>query len=379
MSLSGILKGIERKQFQIKTHLGIESKTKDNELSCLKEQFFLKEKRYRHYLTKVRKICQYYFCENKQTEKIFYSLRKICTEGKNDVNELTNTLNSLQQTVQLNKKEITKMEKRIMNEVILPLKEYLKQFKVIDKRIQECHRRRIDMDRIKENEQKANFIKKLEDSKNKYEKLRDELVFELNELLNNVDNSVEQLTSVMTTIFAEFYSKQYFNFNIFNNQIKYQTFNPNQFITEDKGSMVHSNSVQIATSNNYSPENRQPIKRSSSCGKQTPNYPSTYSQQLKKYGSWSSLERFHTDQINQQLKKPIPPCPSKNLFPFIQYQPPNTSKVLCLFDYHSNDILELSFNRGDVIDLLRKDGLWWFGELNGIKGYFPSNYVQIIE
>ncbi|BFU18601.1 SH3 domain containing protein [Entamoeba histolytica HM-1:IMSS-B] len=378
MSLSGILKGIERKQFQIKTHLGLENKTKDNELSFLKEQLFLKEKKCRHFLTKVRKICQYYFCENKQTEKIFCSLRKIYVEGKNEVNSLTNTLNSLQKTFQLNKKEITKMEKRIMNEVVTPLKEYLKQFKRIDKKIQECHKRRIDMDRIKENEQQINVMTKLEDFKNKYEKLRDELVFDLNHLLNNIDNSIEQMTTIMTTIFEDFYSKQYFNFSIFNNQIKYQTFNPSQLITEDKESMAHSNNIYTSISNNSSPENRQLRKKSSFCGRQIAVYPSTYSQQFKNYGNWSSLDCFHTDQINQQLKKPIPPCPSKNLFPLIQYQPPNSSKVLCLFDYYSTDILELSFKRGDMIDLLRKDGLWWFGELNGIKGYFPSNYVQII-
>lgn len=40
----------------------------------------------------------------------------------------------------------------------------------------------------------------------------------------------------------------------------------------------------------------------------------------------------------------------------------------------------LSFEAGQVIRTLNKDGSgWWDGELEGKRGWFPSNYVEIIQ
>ena len=39
----------------------------------------------------------------------------------------------------------------------------------------------------------------------------------------------------------------------------------------------------------------------------------------------------------------------------------------------------LSFEAGQVIRTLNKDGSgWWDGELDGKRGWFPSNYVEVI-
>ncbi|XP_060641133.2 unconventional myosin-If isoform X1 [Anolis sagrei] len=48
-----------------------------------------------------------------------------------------------------------------------------------------------------------------------------------------------------------------------------------------------------------------------------------------------------------------------------------------LYQYLSQDVDELSFNVGDVIDLLMEDASgWWKGRLHGREGLFPGNYVQ---
>ena len=40
---------------------------------------------------------------------------------------------------------------------------------------------------------------------------------------------------------------------------------------------------------------------------------------------------------------------------------------------------EMSFDRGDVIDLLRQlDMNWYEGQLNGRKGIIPSNYIEVV-
>ncbi|XP_042334735.1 unconventional myosin-If-like [Sceloporus undulatus] len=58
---------------------------------------------------------------------------------------------------------------------------------------------------------------------------------------------------------------------------------------------------------------------------------------------------------------------------------PKVSGPRCraLYQYLSQDVDELSFNVGDVIDLLMEDASgWWKGRLHGREGLFPGNYVQ---
>lgn len=50
-----------------------------------------------------------------------------------------------------------------------------------------------------------------------------------------------------------------------------------------------------------------------------------------------------------------------------------------LYQYIGQDVDELSFNVGDVIDILLEDiSGWWKGRLHGREGLFPGNYVQKI-
>ncbi|KAJ6650914.1 hypothetical protein lerEdw1_001910, partial [Lerista edwardsae] len=60
---------------------------------------------------------------------------------------------------------------------------------------------------------------------------------------------------------------------------------------------------------------------------------------------------------------------------------PKASGPRCraLYQYIGQDVDELSFNVGDVIDILMQDPSgWWKGRLHGREGLFPGNYVQKI-
>ncbi|VDB85574.1 unnamed protein product, partial [Peniophora sp. CBMAI 1063] len=51
-----------------------------------------------------------------------------------------------------------------------------------------------------------------------------------------------------------------------------------------------------------------------------------------------------------------------------------------LYDYSSTDESALSFRRGAVIEVLtRLESGWWDGLLGDERGWFPSNYVQVID
>ena len=59
--------------------------------------------------------------------------------------------------------------------------------------------------------------------------------------------------------------------------------------------------------------------------------------------------------------------------------PPGTLFVRALYDYEADDRTSLSFHEGDVIQVITQlESGWWDGVSNGVRGWFPSNYCQII-
>ncbi|OCT96950.1 hypothetical protein XELAEV_18009169mg [Xenopus laevis] len=51
-----------------------------------------------------------------------------------------------------------------------------------------------------------------------------------------------------------------------------------------------------------------------------------------------------------------------------------------LYNYEGKEPGDLKFNKGDIIVLRRQvDENWYHGEINGIHGFFPTNFVQIIK
>ncbi|XP_016064438.1 PREDICTED: intersectin-2 isoform X1 [Miniopterus natalensis] len=53
-------------------------------------------------------------------------------------------------------------------------------------------------------------------------------------------------------------------------------------------------------------------------------------------------------------------------------------QVIAMYDYVASNEDELSFSKGQLINVLNKDDHdWWQGEINGVTGLFPSNYVKM--
>jgi len=53
--------------------------------------------------------------------------------------------------------------------------------------------------------------------------------------------------------------------------------------------------------------------------------------------------------------------------------------VRALYDYEADDRTSLSFHEGDVIEVITQlESGWWDGVINGVRGWFPSNYCQVI-
>ena len=52
-------------------------------------------------------------------------------------------------------------------------------------------------------------------------------------------------------------------------------------------------------------------------------------------------------------------------------------KVRALYDYSPQSPGDLSFKAGDIVNVSKcVDNDWWDGELDGVSGSFPANYVE---
>lgn len=49
---------------------------------------------------------------------------------------------------------------------------------------------------------------------------------------------------------------------------------------------------------------------------------------------------------------------------------------MALYPYASGESGDLSFNQGQVILVIKKEGDWWTGCIGDKTGIFPSNYVE---
>ena len=53
--------------------------------------------------------------------------------------------------------------------------------------------------------------------------------------------------------------------------------------------------------------------------------------------------------------------------------------VRALYDYDADDRTSLSFHEGDIIQVITQlESGWWDGVINGVRGWFPSNYCAVI-
>jgi hypothetical protein len=54
--------------------------------------------------------------------------------------------------------------------------------------------------------------------------------------------------------------------------------------------------------------------------------------------------------------------------------------VRAMYDFQSEDPTNLTFQRDDVIQVLAQlDSGWWAGLIDGRQGWFPSNYVELLD
>lgn len=49
-----------------------------------------------------------------------------------------------------------------------------------------------------------------------------------------------------------------------------------------------------------------------------------------------------------------------------------------LYPWRAKKDNHLNFNKNDVVAVLEQQDMWWFGEVQGQKGWFPKSYVKLV-
>ncbi|XP_075216177.1 unconventional myosin-Ie-like isoform X2 [Lycorma delicatula] len=87
---------------------------------------------------------------------------------------------------------------------------------------------------------------------------------------------------------------------------------------------------------------------------------------------WST-QQGKTSGIKSEQRTPQP-TKKKPAVPLVK---PVLVRAKALYNYSAQDLDELSFSEGDVIEIIKEyDGGWWHGKLAGKVGLLPANYVQ---
>eukprot|EP01129_Flabellula_baltica_P008885 TRINITY_DN3554_c0_g1_i1.p1 TRINITY_DN3554_c0_g1~~TRINITY_DN3554_c0_g1_i1.p1 ORF type:complete len:312 (+),score=86.55 TRINITY_DN3554_c0_g1_i1:110-1045(+) len=100
----------------------------------------------------------------------------------------------------------------------------------------------------------------------------------------------------------------------------------------------------------------------------------------------------YAEQVEAQLRSIGPVTPVPNTFgsaqntpnTFTSQGPPpprpqhNSIQARALYTFNAESPQELSFQQGDILNILTQQGDWWTAEINGRNGLIPGNYVQLL-
>ncbi|EMD42812.1 BAR/SH3 domain containing protein [Entamoeba histolytica HM-1:IMSS-B] len=238
---------------------------------------------------------------------------------------------------------------KIKEEVIEPIQRLVEACTIMEKRTKTLGQRRLDMDAAhdkyesiaKKAPEKQNGLAEAEtrynEAKDNYDYLRNEIVTDINKCIEQVKIQFPQICVNCMKSYTDYINEL------------------NEIWTKVPNIISSIPEVDL--------KQEIPI---------TPNEQSMIVLENVRAKKNNDLGGFVNDDFTTQTKPTEPTTPVMTTT-----QPTNQfSTVTALYDYTAVDAGELSFKEGDVITVLEKSGDWWSGELNGVKGIFPSNYVN---
>ncbi|CAG0888400.1 unnamed protein product [Darwinula stevensoni] len=86
-----------------------------------------------------------------------------------------------------------------------------------------------------------------------------------------------------------------------------------------------------------------------------------------------------TQKESTVIPQSTPSPPQTQRSPILRSAEERKEKCRVVYSYDAQESNELTICEGDIVTILNMDDVgWWYGELQGRKGLFPYNYVEII-
>ncbi|KAL7715802.1 Proline-serine-threonine phosphatase interacting protein [Entamoeba marina] len=232
------------------------------------------------------------------------------------------------------------------DDIFLPLKQYTEQYRVIEQRIKQLKIRQIDMDRFHYNY--SSDVKKskpqqvITDAKTRYEQARDFYFYLRNELIDDITKLNTNYPNVIEPLFVKLFQNDLLLRDVYNESFK----SVEQLLSEFKKQFVDVK--HIITNDDLSCIHPQNIytKRKDDINN------GTYSMKANNFVVANAI-------VDPDYITDIPMMPSYN--DIIEN---NTTPTV---DIH------------DVVKIYNRTDDWWEGELNGVKGFIPSNFLEPIK
>eukprot|EP01091_Cochliopodium_minus_P004604 TRINITY_DN144_c0_g1_i2.p1 TRINITY_DN144_c0_g1~~TRINITY_DN144_c0_g1_i2.p1 ORF type:complete len:421 (-),score=144.30 TRINITY_DN144_c0_g1_i2:69-1331(-) len=312
----------------------------------------------------------------------------------------------------------TQLEDSLRTQIDEPIEDYLKQFDIMKKRVDERKRRLIDSDRYRteyeRTQQKGTEMEKVKmwqtkyiNMKRAYEELNEELKNDIPKLLSDKSNFYSPLFAMLVYHQLEYYKGSHQASQSVYNSVQNincqachshaQVITPEQEsahtmqinldapvseMDEDEGD--HNHNQPPPQQNNYN----QPPPQQNNYNQPPPQQ--NYDQQS--YNQPPPQQNYPPQNTPQKVPQKVPqkmggpqkmgpkkmggnqPPPQPKKLP----PRSNQKQAKALYPFQGQDQSELSFNVGDVLIIHNQNGEWWEAELNQQRGLIPANYVSLL-
>merc|ERR1712165_549401 len=275
---------------------------------------------------------------------------------------------------------------KLSDQVVIPLNTYQAQFPEMRKKIDKRGRKLIDFDKERHavqqmqnnpNRNEAKFIKnkeQMENAKRTYEILNSELHDELPALH---DSRILFLVTNMQTLFAAE--------EVFHSETS-KTFSELEAVVDKLAKEVQKGTLPRRTFPKPQPISNSVINHNNSSQNSTLNPPKAsngHSSVRGKYGGYTPTKDYEPvggDRNSDVNSSRLNGASTDNLPPGVLY------KVKATYKYQAEDMDELSFEVGELIDVIEYDDPeeqeegWLMGakDSTGQKGLFPANFTKPI-
>jgi amphiphysin len=341
--------------------------TKDDTFKREKKRFHDSHKSYEKLVKDFKEFDATAFKQLDHMRGIYKDMMAGLKEGpaRHLATEMINVANQMLET------KAKTIDEKMSKDFIDPLNRWIQQYKDINERIKERKKRKLEMDKLinevkhykeKGDARLSGAQTRLEVTKLSYEELNRELITDMARLYEERMLIMEPLLANFIVTQVSFYQAMAATIV----PIQSLLMSVNQHSAIDLP-LVITPRERSSVSRFYPQSGSNYDSSASVLPPQIYNNPAY--QQPQQYGQPGNLQPAPYGGPAGSGGPALPPHRPMSL---------NAARACALWDFTANDPSELSFRKGDVINILERNGEWWKGEVNDHVGILPANYVQMI-